>query len=191
MGKDNGSRQSLVLDDDWTLLMAAGQRGDERSYRQLLWEVRGWLVRYHARRLPPALVDDAVQETLLALHERRATYNPSRPFHPWLVAIARYKGVDQLREAGRGASEPLPDDLAVDDHESLVMNATLLGRLMGALKPAQAEVIRLVKLEGYSIVEASLRTGQSNSLVKMNIHRGLARLSSIARRGAPVRPRAG
>jgi RNA polymerase sigma-70 factor (ECF subfamily) len=178
-----------MREQDWTSLMAAGQRGDERAYRQLLWEVRPWLVRYHGRRLLPALVDDAVQETLLALHQKRASYDPSQPFHPWLAAIARYKGVDQLREAGRGAAEPLPDDLAIGDHENKVIDASLLGHLMAALKPAQAEVIRLVKLEGYSIVEASLRTGQSNSLVKMNIHRGLARLAAVARRGLPSRRR--
>jgi RNA polymerase sigma-70 factor (ECF subfamily) len=51
-------------------------------------------------------------------------------------------------------------------------------KLLTRLKPAQVDVIRLVKLEGYSIQEASAATGQSIALVKVNIHRGIARLAS-------------
>jgi DNA-directed RNA polymerase specialized sigma24 family protein len=82
----------------------------------------------------------------------------------------------------RTAADELPDDLSVGDHESAITSATVLTALLGELKPAQAEAIRLVKLSGLSIEETALRTGQSASLVKVNIHRGLARL---ARRLAP------
>jgi len=63
---------------------------------------------------------------------------------------------------------------------SAVRRESLLARLMAALTPAQAEVIRLVKLEGYSIAEAPHRTGQSPALVKINIHRGLAKMQRTA-----------
>lgn len=84
------------------------------------------------------------------------------------------------RAAKRRESDPLPDDLAVEDHESAVIGESLLERLMAALTPAQVEVIRLVKLEGYSIAEASHRTGQSPPLVKINIRRGLAKMQRTA-----------
>jgi RNA polymerase sigma-70 factor (ECF subfamily) len=74
----------------------------------------------------------------------------------------------------------------VGEHESEFMNTELLERLMAELKPAQAEVIRLVKIQGYSIEEASIRTRQSISLVKVSIHRGLARLSKIVERQSDV-----
>jgi RNA polymerase sigma factor (sigma-70 family) len=163
----------------WGALMAAAQSGNGGAYRRLLGEVRAWLVRYFARRLPPSLVDDAAQDTLIAIHEKRHTYDPSRPFRPWLTAIARYKWIDRLRAMGRQATEPLPDDIAQPDHESAVTSATVLRQLLAELKPAQAEAIRLVKIEGLSVEEASARTGQSASLVKVNIHRGLARLAAI------------
>jgi RNA polymerase sigma-70 factor (ECF subfamily) len=166
---------------EWGKLMADGQYGDERAYRRLLGELHNWFTRWYRRRLPTALVDDAAQEALIAVHNNRNTYEPSRPFVPWLMSIVRYKWADQLRAAKRSESDPLPDDLAVGDHESAVISKSLLDRLMAALKPAQAEVIRLVKLEGYSIAEASHRTGQSHSLVKINIHRGLAKMQRTAR----------
>jgi DNA-directed RNA polymerase specialized sigma24 family protein len=68
----------------------------------------------------------------------------------------------------------------VADHGEAVISATILERLLSTLKPPQAEAIRLVKLQGFSVDEASARTGQSASLVKVNIHRGLARMSRLA-----------
>ena len=167
--------------DEWGEWMAAAQDGHGGAYRRLLGEVRLWLTRYFARRLPPAMVDDAVQETLIAIHEKRHTYDPARPFRPWLAAVARHKWIDRLRAMARERTDALPDDIATGGHEEAVVSATVLRELMGTLKPAQADAIRLVKLEGYSIEEASAKTGQSGSLVKVNIHRGLAKLAAIVR----------
>lgn len=177
---------TTAAEDEWGALMAAAQGGHGGAYRRLLGEVRVWLIRYFARRLPPGAVDDAVQETLIAIHEKRHTYDPVRPFRPWLAAVARYKWIDRLRAMGRHATQELPGDLATGDHESAVSSAAVLGRLMAELKPAQAEAIRLVKLNGYSVAEASARTGQSESLIKVNIHRGLARLAAIVERQTDV-----
>lgn len=157
--------------------MALAQAGDAAAYRRLLGGIQPWLMRYYSRRLPPAYVDDAVQDALVAIHTKRHTYDPARPFGPWLSAVARHKWIDRLRSMGRNQTDALNEDIAVPDHESAVTSANVLARLLGGLKPAQAEVIRLVKLQGLSIEEASTVTGQSASLVKVNIHRGLARLS--------------
>ncbi|MFZ4688574.1 MAG: sigma-70 family RNA polymerase sigma factor [Polymorphobacter sp.] len=163
----------------WGALMAAGQRGEAAPYRRLLGELRPWLLRYFSRRLPPSSVEDAVQETLIAIHSKRHTYAPDRPFGPWLAGIARYKWIDRLRIAGRHAADELPETLSTPDHDSAVTSAAALHGLMATLKPAQADVIRLVKLDGLSIEEAAARTGQSVALVKVNIHRGLGRLAKI------------
>jgi RNA polymerase sigma-70 factor (ECF subfamily) len=163
----------------WATLMAAAQRGEAAPYRRLLAELRPWLMRYFARRLPPSAVEDAVQETLIAIHAKRHTFEPDRPFGPWLAGIARYKWIDRLRSARRHAAVELPETLAIADHESAVTSATALHALLVTLKPAQADVIRLVKIDGLSIEEAAARTGQSPALVKVNIHRGLGRLARI------------
>lgn len=167
----------------WGALMAAAQAGEPAPYRRLLGELRPWLLRYFSRRLPPSAVEDAVQETLIAIHAKRHTWDPERPFGPWLAGIARYKWIDRLRSAGRHAADELPETLSTPDHESAVTSAAALHGLMATLKPAQAEVIRLVKLHGLSIEEAAGRTGQSVALVKVNIHRGLGRLARLVAGG--------
>jgi RNA polymerase sigma factor (sigma-70 family) len=161
--------------------MAAAQVGDVNAYRVLLGELSSWLRRYYARRLPPSMTEDAVQGVLLAIHEKRHTYDPARPFGPWLSGIARYKWIDRLRSLKAEASEPLDDTMGVPDHGDSVIAGSTLKRLLAELTPPQAKAIRLVKLEGYSVEEASHATGQSISLVKVNIHRGLRRLASIAK----------
>lgn len=160
--------------------MVAAQSGDAVAYHRLLTEVGGWLKRYYARRLPPGFVDDAVQDTLLAIHRKRHTYDPARPLEPWLAAIARHKWIDRLRAQKVAPTEPLHDDIAVADHGDAVISAWSLEALLRQIKPAQVQVIRLVKLQGLSIEEAATRTGQSTSLVKVNIHRGLGRLQVLA-----------
>jgi RNA polymerase sigma factor (sigma-70 family) len=164
----------------WGDLMAAGQAGNGGAYRRLLEETRKWLQRYYARRLPSSMVEDATQEALIAVHDKRHTYDPSLPFGPWLAAIARYKWIDRLRAIKSRPTEALSDDFPSVDHAQAVTSAAVLDQLLGTLKPAQSEVIRLVKIYGLSIEETSVRTGQSASLVKVNIHRGLSLLAKMA-----------
>jgi RNA polymerase sigma factor (sigma-70 family) len=163
----------------WGEMMSAAQTGDARVYEELLGELVVWLRGYYRRRLPPGTVDDVVQDVLMAVHEKRATYDPNRPFGPWLAAIARYKWIDRVRSMGAEGTDPLDDNYGIPDHGEAVVAGSVFKQLLEMLKPAQAAVIRLVKIEGYSIEEASKATGQSEALVKINIHRGLKRLASI------------
>ena len=54
--------------------------------------------------------------------------------------------------------------------------------LLAQLPVKQAQAIEMVKIEGLSILEAAHKTGQSESLVKVNIHRGLKKLSRLVER---------
>lgn len=169
---------------NWDQMMAAAQVGDANAYRTLLSELAPWLRRYYSRRLPLAMTEDAVQDVLLAIHEKRHTYDPERPFGPWLAAIARYKWVDRLRSLKAEAAEPLDENIGIPDHEDTVVAGSTFEQLLAELKAPQAEAIKLVKIEGYSVEEAAKATGQSASLVKVNIHRGLKRLANIIRAGS-------
>ncbi|WP_417320684.1 sigma-70 family RNA polymerase sigma factor [Erythrobacter aureus] len=161
-------------------LMAASQKGDANAYRVLLSEIQLWLERYFRRRVAPAQLDDLVQEVMMAVHAKRATWDPTRAFLPWLAAIARYRWIDHLRKVYRKAEDELGDhDAAEDSEEEAVMARMSLERLFVHLPEKQSEVIELVKIEGLSIAEASAKTGQSESLVKVNIHRGLKKLSAL------------
>jgi RNA polymerase sigma factor (sigma-70 family) len=170
--------------DRWGQLMASAQTGDSRAYEQLLRELDRWLRRYFARRLPGHAAEDATQETLMAIHRKRHTYQPERPFAAWVMAIAHYKWIDRIRDATRYAALALDDEIPIEDHGEAAISAAALDNLLGRLKPAQASVIRLVKLRGLSIARASGATGQSAALVKINIHRGLKKLTALSRDAA-------
>lgn len=160
-------------------LMAAAQKGDKKAYNEALILCERWLKIYLPRRLAPEHVDDAIQETLMAVHRKRHTYDPSRPFPPWFVAIARFKWLDRLRSHYKHEQEELDDDHGVDSHEETVLSRIVLENVMTHLPPAQAEVLRLAKVEGRSIEEISMATGQSASLVKVNIHRARKKLVKL------------
>ncbi len=161
-------------------LMASSQKGDKHSYAALLSEVQLWLERYFQRRCAPAQLDDLVQEVLMAVHKKRSTYDPTRPFLPWLAAIARYRWIDHLRKVYRREEEALGErDFGEDSEEDAVLARMSLDRLFVQIPDKQAEVIEMVKIEGLSIREAANRSGQSESAVKVNIHRGLKKLSAL------------
>ena len=167
--------------DETTLarLMTLSQQGDREAYAALLEACQRWLRGYYTRRIAPSHLDDLVQETLIALHTKRASWDAARPFLPWLAAIARYRWVDHLRRLYRADEHELHEELIGADDEPAVAARISLDRLLGFLPPAQERAIALVKIEGLSIAEASAATGQSESLVKVNIHRGLKKLAAI------------
>jgi RNA polymerase sigma factor (sigma-70 family) len=167
--------------DDTSLarLMALAQAGDRDAYTALLNAAQAWLRRYFARRVNPAQLDDLVQETLISLHRKRASFDASRPFLPWLAAIARYRWVDHLRLLYKAELVGTPEEIEGFDEEPAITARISLERLLTHLSSAQVEAIELVKIEGLSVSEASQMTGQSESLIKVNIHRGLKRLTSI------------
>lgn len=167
--------------DDATMarLMALAQDGDKAAYATLLESAERWLKGYFTRRTAPNALDDLIQETLISLHRKRASYDPSRPFLPWLAAIARYRWVDHLRKFYRANESELDDSLSSGSHESEVTARISIDALLTLLPPKQAEAIRLVKIDGLSIAEASDRCGQSEPLVKVNIHRGLKKLAAV------------
>jgi RNA polymerase sigma-70 factor (ECF subfamily) len=167
-----------VDDDGLRRAMARALEGDKPAYRFLLDQCQRWLKAYYHRRVPPHMVDDLVQETLLSVHSKRQSFDTSRPFLPWLAAIARYRWIDALRR--------MRDDEMLDS-ETAGMTATdepilarlSIGRLLAYLPPAQANAIVLTRIEGRSIADAARISGQSESLVKVNVHRGIRKLASL------------
>ena len=168
--------------DEETLarLMRAAQGGDGGAYTTLLSECSGWLGRYYRRRAPADRIDDLVQDVLMALHAKRSSYDPRQPFLPWLAAIARYRWVDFLRKHYKHAEKELMDNTAtVESDEDAVMARVSLDRMLGGLPTNQANAIEMVKIEGCSIRDAAERSGQSESAIKVNIHRGLKKLAAL------------
>src|SRR6266536_1530974 len=170
-------------------LMQASLGGDGIVYSNVLGRLSRYLRGYYRARLAAQSapdIEDLVQETLLAIHVRRHTYDPAQPFTPWVYAIARYKLIDYLRRT-RGPVKSLPIDdakeiAARDDH--LASESTFdLNQLLGQLSPKVRDAIRYVKLDGLSVAEAAARGGMSESAVKVNVHRGMKTLSALIAKG--------
>ncbi|WP_416461752.1 sigma-70 family RNA polymerase sigma factor [Rubrivivax gelatinosus] len=162
--------------------------GDEAAYREALTLAAARLRAYLRRRLAarPDEVEDLVQETLLALHLHRGSWDPGLPVGAWMLAIARHKLIDHLRRHGR--REALHEPLDEVGDEQLAAPAPEAGsardlqRLLQALPAAQRAAIVLTRLEGLSVPEAAQRTGASESAIKVQVHRGLKRLAALVRR---------
>lgn len=153
--------------------------GDKAAYRTLLEDVSRRLKPYFLRRLfdDKSQAEDLIQETLLAIHTRRITYDRGMAFLPWVNGIAHHKLVDHLRRHGRKAVAPLGEDVAVAD-EAESTNARMdVDRMLSGVSERTAALIRKVKIEGKSIDEAARDTGMSQSAVKVAIHRGLATIA--------------
>lgn len=176
---------SVVSDMEARLrpLMLKALDGDAGAYRMLLEDLRRHLKLYYARRLSPALAasgDDLVQETLMALHTRRMTYDRDQPFTAWLHAIARYKLIDHFRRHKLRATLPLEDDAAAFAHDEseATMARMDVDTVLAAIPARSAGLIREVKLEGASVAEAAARAGMSETAAKVAIHRGLKSLAA-------------
>ena len=176
-------------------LWRRAQAGDEAAYQQALQKMAARLRAYLRRRLPerPEDVEDLVQETLIAVHVQRGTHDPSLPVSHWMHAIARYKLVDHWRRNGRReALHDTVDDFddwpAEDAPQEAAAAWRDLSTLLGRLPPAQRRAIELTKLEGLSVAEAALETGDSGSAIKVQIHRGLKRLAAWVRPSTPKPP---
>jgi RNA polymerase sigma-70 factor (ECF subfamily) len=164
-------------------LMLLSLSGDGTAYRELLILLSERLRAYYRRRLGEGSSDaeDLVQETLMAIHTRRASFDRTQLFTPWAYAMARYKLVDYLRRTRVRIAVCVDDceDLFAADETEPAAAARDVDRLLSRLPRAMSNAIRLTRIEGHSINETAERTGKSPAATKVSIHRGLLRLSQF------------
>jgi RNA polymerase sigma-70 factor (ECF subfamily) len=176
-------------EDSLKVLMLRGLRGDAAAYRQLLLGVAADLRSYFRHRIlvGPDEIEDLVQETLLAIHVKRETYDASQSVTGWMFAIARHKLIDRYRRDGRRPTIALDEvsECGNDADFERELARRDVAVLLDELPTKQAAAIRRVKLEGLSVEEAASLTGQSVSAVKVGIHRGLKKLLSRFARSKP------
>jgi RNA polymerase sigma-70 factor, ECF subfamily len=162
-------------------LMLRGLAGEAGAHARLLVALSFYLRAYFARRLgsEAAQTEDLVQDTLLAIHLKRETYDASQPFTPWAYAIGRYKLLDHFRRQGSRRSVALEDAGVLLAAETVEEGAVRrdLDKLLAELPARQRELVEDVKLNGYSIDEAARRQGVSYIAAKVGIHRSLQRLA--------------
>lgn len=160
------------------------QRGDAAMYTQVLTRLSPLLRAFMRKRMQthPNDIEDLVQETLMAIHQKRHTHDSQQPLTAWVFAIARYKWIDHLRLHGRRspAMEDIDDwaDVLRTEPESADCDSRHdLQRMLAGLPDKQRAAIEHTRLQGLSIAQAAAATGQSEAAVKVNVHRGLKALS--------------
>jgi RNA polymerase sigma factor (sigma-70 family) len=121
---------------------------------------------------------------LITVHNARATYDPARPFLPWLATIARSRTIDSMRRRGRvAANEVSTPDLPETFAEPSAYSAdetygdpAALREAIGQLPPGQRQAVEMLKLREMSLKEASAASGMSVSALKAAAHRGMTAL---------------
>ena len=180
------------LEDELASCMRAAQAGDAAAYRRLLSTLADMLRRWVRRELARqgygiADAEDIVQETLLAIHLKRGSWDPDRAILPWLRAVTRHKLIDSLRRRGRRVMVPVDDVLetlaAPEPEETLSSEA--LDRHLATLPPGQSQVVRAISVDGLSPAETAKRLSLSEGAVRVALHRGLTALAKAARRSEP------
>ena len=180
--------QAQQQEQEWAALMRAAQQGDGRSYERLLRAIAPFL-RSLARRYcrEPQRQEDVVQDVLLTVHRVRHTWDPGRPFSPWLAAIAARRAIDLLRRETRIARHEQADEEAVvtfadplpNNDEGAGPSLADIAPLLAALPLRQREALEALKLRGRSLLEASRESGQSVAALKVNVHRAVKTLRRL------------
>ena len=177
----------------WAGLMRAAIRGDDGAYRRLLKEVAPVLRALASRGLArhnhgSEDVEDVVQETLLALHLKRSTWDERQPFSPWLYAIARNKLIDNLRRRGRQAHVAIDDIGELPGGEAppaAELNGVDAARLISRLNGRQREIVVAVSVEGETARQVAERLGMTEGAVRVALHRALRALAKAFRTETP------
>lgn len=167
--------------------MQVAQRGDQDAYASLL-ALLTRITRQFARRRLGAVpwIDDVVQETLLAVHGARQTYDAARPFAPWFYAIASSRMIDVIRrerriESRQIATDVLPEPASQEAAGRDDIDVGAIHAALAALPPRQREVISRMKLRDESVREVAGGLGMSESAVKITAHRGYQALKRLLR----------
>lgn len=175
------SDRSTHQDDEqrWSSLMAAANNGDKRAYQQLLGEIGEVAEAYVRQRFGNLrLLEDCVQESLLAIHNARHTYASERPFRPWMFTIIRHKTIDMLRKSRRIADNEKSvhssvventSDPALDNVHAMIDGV----RILEAMAPDHRDAVALTQYAGYTVAEAAQQLGISQSALKARLRRGL------------------
>jgi len=168
-------------------LLIRGLAGDAPAYHAFLQDLSAHLRAFLRKRLTrlPDEVEDLVQESLLAIHNQRHTYDAGQPLTAWVHAIAKYKLIDLLRRRAKRdlLNDPLDDefDLGSSADTEAAEARRDLGKLLERLPERQRLPIVHMKLEGLSVAQTARITGMSESAVKVGVHRGLKALAAMIR----------
>jgi RNA polymerase sigma-70 factor (ECF subfamily) len=179
---------STARDQVWCEQMRAAIAGDEAAYGKLLAALvplirsacRGGFARFGT---PGNDVEDVVQETLLAIHLKRHTWQETQPLTPWVLAIARNKLIDQLRRGGRAVKVPIDDviDTLPADIPEERLDGQEVAAMLDALPERQRQIVKAITLDGVAIKDVAARLDMKEGAVRVALHRSLKAMAAVYR----------
>jgi RNA polymerase sigma factor (sigma-70 family) len=173
---------------EWAAWMQAAIAGDAVAYRQFLVAITPHLrsvARYRHCKLAACEGDaeDIVQETLLAIHLKRGTWDQSRPIGPWIAAIVRNKLVDTLRRRGQHVVVPIEGviDTLGDEERADELSRGEIDVLLKKLNGQQRDIVQSISLNGGNVRETAGKLNMSEGAVRVALHRALKKLAVLYR----------
>ena len=170
--------------DDLARKVAAGNAA---AYTPLLRDAARVVRAYVSARVTGndrAVIEDIVQDTLLAVHTKFQTYDPAMPFMPWLRTIAHHKLIDHWRRQKIAFLVTIEDSdaelVAADTPQTEA--AITLEKLFEKLSDKQRRVVQMARLDGKSMAEIAAELGVSVSDAKVTLHRAIMKLSDYVQR---------
>lgn len=155
------------MDDDE--LIAALAAGDDAALRELFTRHAPWLAARLRAALPPADVEDVLQETFLAVWRGARGYRPAGRPRAWLWVIARNQAALLLRRRGP-VSAPLEEATqtsGTDPAEAALARTEIAAALAGP----EGDVLRLMYVEDRPVAEVAALLGVPPGTVKSRAHR--------------------
>jgi len=182
------SIDAVRAEEDEYALMRRVSQGDIRAfdlvYRRYADRVRAFLARVLPLR---SLVDEALNDTMLAVWRRPSRYDGSCRLSTWIFAVAQRKGLHLLRHARVRASLAAAEPPARNEPDAEAQMSQLreyLHRALTTLPLEQLTVLELTYFEGYGCKEvASLMECPVETVKTRMFHarRKLRRMLSAAR----------
>jgi RNA polymerase sigma-70 factor, ECF subfamily len=184
-------------DRDDAVLLRAVARGDERALAALYDRHAGWLtIRMTRRCALPDVVDQAVQDTFLAVWRRAGAYRGGGDVAAFIWGIGIRRLIDAIRRESRGpengarklawlAAEP---EVVVSAEDQVLVGVEhgRLGQALAGLSPELRGALEATVLDGLTCAEAAVLLGVAEGTVKSRCHR-----ARVALRAALAEPQNG
>ncbi len=176
------------MEEEWLLL---AQRGETEAVNRLVATYQQAVFNLCYRMLGEYTeAEDAAQEALIKAVMHLHTYDPERPFKPWLLRIASNECIDRIRRRKPTVSlDGMGDDGAWEwqaghspNPESEMLQherQAQIQQLLGSLPPLDRSIIAMFYWEGLSYTEIGEATGLSIPAIKSRLFRARRMMAQL------------
>ena len=171
------------MDDDLARALSAARDGDETGFA-VLWRALHPAVLRYLRVVVGDTADDVASETWLQVARDLDRFSGGiGEFRGWLFRIARHRGIDDRRRAGRRREVPAeiidPGEYAPDaaDRVTEGLGTDWALRIIATLPSDQAEAVMLRVVAGLDVATTAKVLGKRSGAVRIATMRGLRRLA--------------